>query len=145
MMDAGVTFIDPSSSYVSSDAQIGRDCVIHPNVHVEGLSVIGEGCDLQQGSRIVNSRLGNRVTVKDHCLIIDSDIADDCAVGPFAHLRMGARMNKYAVVVNFVEVKKSAIGRGTKSMHLTYLGCYYRREDEHRRRHDNLQLRRETQ
>ena len=122
MMDAGVTFIDPSSSYVSSDAEIGRDCVIHPNVHVEGPSVIGEGCELQHGSRIVNSRLGNRVTIKDHCLIVDSDIADDCSIGPFAHLRMGARMREHAVVGNFVEVKKSTIGRGTKSMHLTYLG-----------------------
>ena len=122
MMEAGVTFIDPSSSYISSDAEIGRDCVIHPNVHVEGPSVIGEGCDLQHGTRIVNSRLGNRVTIKDHCLIVDSDIADDCAVGPFAHLRMGARMHERAVVGNFVEVKKSTIGRGTKSMHLTYLG-----------------------
>src|ERR1044072_2108232 len=122
MMDAGVTFIDPSSSYASSDAQIGRDCVIHPNVHVEGLSVIGEGCDLQQGSRISNSRLGNRVTVKDHCVIIDSDLADDCAVGPFAHLRMNARMEARSVVGNFVEVKKSRIGAGTKAMHLSYLG-----------------------
>lgn len=122
MMDAGVTFIDPSSSYVSSDAEIGRDCVIHPNVHIEGPSVIGEGCELQHGTRIANSRLGKRVTIKDHCLIVDSDIADDCAVGPFAHLRMGARMHDHAVVGNFVEVKKSTIGRGTKSMHLTYLG-----------------------
>jgi bifunctional UDP-N-acetylglucosamine pyrophosphorylase/glucosamine-1-phosphate N-acetyltransferase len=62
------------------------------------------------------------VTIKDHCLIVDSEIADDCSVGPFAHLRMGARMDEQAVVGNFVEVKKSTIGRGTKAMHLTYLG-----------------------
>ena len=62
------------------------------------------------------------MTIKDHCLIVDSEIADDCAVGPFAHLRMGSRMAERAVVGNFVEVKKSSIGRGTKSMHLTYLG-----------------------
>jgi bifunctional UDP-N-acetylglucosamine pyrophosphorylase/glucosamine-1-phosphate N-acetyltransferase len=122
MLDAGVTFIDPAHSYVSSDAQVGPDCVIHPNVHIEGRSVIGEACELQQGSRIINSRLGDRVTVKDHCLIVDSDIASDCAIGPFAHLRMGARMDQQAVVGNFVEVKKSTIGRGTKAMHLTYLG-----------------------
>ena len=60
--------------------------------------------------------------IKDHCLIIDSDVANDCAVGPFAHLRMNARMEERAVVGNFVEVKKSTIGRGTKAMHLTYLG-----------------------
>lgn len=122
MLDVGVTFIDPSHSYISSEAQVGRDCVIHPNVHIEGKSIIGEGCEIHQGSRITNSRLGDRVTVKDHCVIIDSEIADDCAVGPFAHLRMNARMEERAVVGNFVEVKKSRIGRGTKAMHLSYLG-----------------------
>jgi bifunctional UDP-N-acetylglucosamine pyrophosphorylase/glucosamine-1-phosphate N-acetyltransferase len=122
MLESGVTFIDPSNTYVSADAQIGRDCVIHPNVHIEGDSIIGEGCEIQQGSRVVNSRLGNRAVIKDHCLIVDSTIANDCSVGPFAHLRMGARMGEKSVVGNFVEVKKSTIGRGTKSMHLTYLG-----------------------
>jgi bifunctional UDP-N-acetylglucosamine pyrophosphorylase/glucosamine-1-phosphate N-acetyltransferase len=122
MLDGGVTFIDPSNAYISSEAQIGRDCVIHPGVHVEGASIIGESCEIQQGSRVVNSKLGNRVMVKDHSLIFDSEIDDDCSVGPFAHLRMGARMDERAVVGNFVEVKKSTIGRGTKAMHLTYLG-----------------------
>jgi bifunctional UDP-N-acetylglucosamine pyrophosphorylase/glucosamine-1-phosphate N-acetyltransferase len=122
MLDDGVTFIDPSHAYISNDAKIGRDCIIHPDVHIQGDSVLGEGCEIQQGARIVNSRLGNRVTIKDHCLIVDSDIADDCAVGPFAHLRMNAKLEERAVVGNFVEVKKSTIGRGTKSMHLTYLG-----------------------
>jgi bifunctional UDP-N-acetylglucosamine pyrophosphorylase / glucosamine-1-phosphate N-acetyltransferase len=122
MIEDGVTFVDPSHSYVSSDAQIGRDSVIHPDVHIQGRSVIGEACEIQQGSRIVNSRIGNRVTIKDHCVIIDSEIADNCAVGPFAHLRMNAQMEERSVVGNFVEVKKSRIGRGAKSMHLTYLG-----------------------
>jgi len=122
MIEGGVTFIDPSHSYISDEAQIGPDCIIHPNVHVEGKSAIGEGCEIYQGARIRNSRLGNRVTVKDHCLIVDSVIADDCAVGPFAHLRMNAQMEERAVVGNFVEVKKSRIGSGTKAMHLTYLG-----------------------
>jgi bifunctional UDP-N-acetylglucosamine pyrophosphorylase/glucosamine-1-phosphate N-acetyltransferase len=122
MLDGGVTFIDPSHAYVSSEAQVGRDCVIHPDVHIEGRSIIGEGCEIYHGARITDSRLGDRVTVKDHCVIIDSDIADDCAVGPFAHLRMDARLEERAVVGNFVEVKKSRIGRRTKAMHLTYLG-----------------------
>ena len=122
MLDGGVTFIDPAHAYISSEAQVGRDSIIHPDVHIEGKSVIGEGCDIQQGSRITDSRLGDRVTVKDHCVIVDSEIADDCVVGPFAHLRMNARMEERAVVGNFVEVKKSQIGRGTKAMHLTYLG-----------------------
>ena len=96
--------------------------MIHPDVHIEGKSIIGEACEIHQGSRISNSRLGNRVTVKDHCVILDSEVADDCAVGPFAHLRMNAQLEERAVIGNFVEVKKSRIGRGTKSMHLTYLG-----------------------
>ncbi len=122
MIEEGVTFIDPSHAYVSSDAKVGRDTVIHPDVHIQGEAVIGDACEIHHGSRIVNSRIGNRVTIKDHCLVLDSQIADDCAVGPFAHLRMNARMDERAVVGNFVEVKKSHIGRGTKSMHLTYLG-----------------------
>jgi bifunctional UDP-N-acetylglucosamine pyrophosphorylase / glucosamine-1-phosphate N-acetyltransferase len=122
MLEDGVTFIDPSHTYISSDASIGRDCVIHPDVHIQGKSVIGEGCEIHHGSRISDSRIGERVTIKDHCVIVDSAIADDCAVGPFAHLRMNAVMAERSVVGNFVEVKKSQIGRGTKSMHLTYLG-----------------------
>jgi bifunctional UDP-N-acetylglucosamine pyrophosphorylase/glucosamine-1-phosphate N-acetyltransferase len=122
MIESGVTFIDPSHAYISSEAQIGCDTVIHPDVHIEGSTTIGEACEIHQGSRISNSRIGNRVTIKDHCLVLDSEIADDCAVGPFAHLRMSARMDERSVVGNFVEVKKSHIGRGTKSMHLTYLG-----------------------
>jgi bifunctional UDP-N-acetylglucosamine pyrophosphorylase/glucosamine-1-phosphate N-acetyltransferase len=122
MLEAGVTFIDPSHTYISSDAEIGRDCIIHPGVHVEGQAILGEACEVHQGSRLVNSKLGRRVVVKDHCLIVDSAIADDCSVGPFAHLRMGAQMDERAVVGNFVEVKKSSIGADTKSMHLTYLG-----------------------
>jgi len=122
MVEDGVTFIDPSHTYVSSEARVGRDCVIHPDVQIQGQTVIGEACEIHHGARISNSRLGDRVTIKDHCVIVDSEIANDCAVGPFAHLRMNAQMEERAVIGNFVEVKKSRIGRGTKSMHLTYLG-----------------------
>jgi bifunctional UDP-N-acetylglucosamine pyrophosphorylase/glucosamine-1-phosphate N-acetyltransferase len=122
MTDAGVTFIDPSHAYVSADAQIGADTVIYPDVSIEGASVIGEGCVIRAGARITNSRLGNNVTVKDHSIVIDSEIGTNCSVGPFAHLRMNARLDEGAMVGNFVEVKKSRIGRKTKAMHLTYLG-----------------------
>ena len=122
MLDEGVTFIDPAHSYISSEARIGRDCVIHPDVHIEGPCVIGEACQILHGARIVNSTLGNRVTVKDHSVIITSDIEDDCSVGPFAHLRMAVHMRERSSIGNFVEAKKTTIGRGTKSMHLTYLG-----------------------
>ena len=122
MVDAGVTFIDPSHSYVSAESQIGRDCVIYPDVSIEGKSVLGEGCVIRSGARITNSRLGDKVTVQDHSVIVDSEIGSNCSVGPFAHLRMNAILEDKATIGNFVEVKKSLIGRGTKAMHLTYLG-----------------------
>jgi bifunctional UDP-N-acetylglucosamine pyrophosphorylase/glucosamine-1-phosphate N-acetyltransferase len=122
MVDDGVTFIDPSHAYVSAEAEVGRDCIIYPGVSIEGKSVIGEACEIRSGTRITNSRLGSNVVVKDHCVVIDSEIQSDCAVGPFAHLRMNAVLEEGSVVGNFVEVKKSRLGRGSKAMHLTYLG-----------------------
>jgi bifunctional UDP-N-acetylglucosamine pyrophosphorylase/glucosamine-1-phosphate N-acetyltransferase len=122
MTEGGVTFIDPSHAYISSEASIGADSIIYPDVAIEGASVLGEGCVIRSGVRITNSRLGNNVVVKDHSIIVDSEIGANCSVGPFAHLRMNARLEETATIGNFVEVKKSRIGRGTKAMHLTYLG-----------------------
>jgi bifunctional UDP-N-acetylglucosamine pyrophosphorylase/glucosamine-1-phosphate N-acetyltransferase len=122
MVDAGVTFLDPSHAYVSAEAEVGRDCRIYPGVSIEGKSVIGEGCEIRSGTRIANSRLGNNVVVKDHSVVIDSEVESNCSVGPFAHLRMNAVLEEGSVVGNFVEVKKSRLGRRSKAMHLTYLG-----------------------
>jgi bifunctional UDP-N-acetylglucosamine pyrophosphorylase/glucosamine-1-phosphate N-acetyltransferase len=122
MLDGGVTFIDPSHAYISSDAQIGRDCVIHPDVVIEGKTTIGEGCVIRNGTRISNSTIGHNVTIKDHCVIVDSEVSANCSLGPFAHLRMNAKLDENAAVGNFVELKQSTLGKGSKSMHLSYLG-----------------------
>ena len=122
MIESGVTFIDPSHAYITPEAEIGRDTIIYPDVTIDGKSVIGENCVIRSGARISNSKLGDNVTVKDHSLIVDSEIASNCSVGPFAHLRMNATLEEKATVGNFVEVKKSRLKRGTKAMHLTYLG-----------------------
>ena len=122
MIEDGVTFIDPSHAYISAEAQIGRDTIIHPNVTIEGKTIIGEGCLIRSGARITNSRLGDNVVVKDYSIVVDSQLESNCAVGPFAHLRMNAVLEEKATVGNFVEVKKSRLKRGAKAMHLTYLG-----------------------
>jgi len=122
MIEAGVTFIDPSHAYISGDAQIGRDTVIHPGVQVEGASIVGENCELRAGVRLTNSKIGDNVLIKDHCVVVDSQIDSNCSVGPFAHLRMSSELQEGSAVGNFVELKKSKLGRGSKSMHLTYLG-----------------------
>ena len=122
MTEGGVTFIDPSHAYISAEAEVGRDCVVYPDVSIEGKSRVGRNCEIRSGTRITNSRLADNVVVKDHCVIIDSEIESNCSVGPFAHLRMNTRLEENSIVGNFVEVKKSRLGRGSKSMHLTYLG-----------------------
>ena len=122
MLDSGVTVIDPAHTYVSPDAQVGRDTVLHPGVVIEGRTTVGEGCEIHAGVRLTDARVGGGVTIKDHSVVVESEIADNCSVGPFAHLRMNARMEEGAVVGNFVEMKKSRLGRRAKSMHLTYLG-----------------------
>ena len=108
MLDGGVTFIDPSHAYISGEARLGRDCVIHPDVQIEGKTVIGDNCVIRSGTRLTNARVGDNVVIKDHCVIVDSEIASNCSVGPFAHLRMNARLEEGAAVGNFVEVKKVA-------------------------------------
>lgn len=122
MLDHGVTFIDPRTAYISARTSIGRDTVIYPNVTIEGASVIGDGCVLHPGTRIVNSTVGNNVEVRDNCVITDSSVGDHCTVGPMAHLRGQAVMAEGSKVGNFVELKKTRLGKGSKASHLTYLG-----------------------
>jgi bifunctional UDP-N-acetylglucosamine pyrophosphorylase/glucosamine-1-phosphate N-acetyltransferase len=107
---------------VSSTATVGRDTVIHPNVTVEGDSVIGRGCVLRSGSRITDSTVGDGAEVLDNCVIDGSEVGEGCKVGPMAHLRGKAVMRKGSKVGNFVELKKTDLGEGAKANHLTYLG-----------------------
>ncbi|MEZ5288602.1 MAG: bifunctional UDP-N-acetylglucosamine diphosphorylase/glucosamine-1-phosphate N-acetyltransferase GlmU [Vicinamibacterales bacterium] len=122
LMAAGVTLIDPATTYVDVDVEVGADTVLHPGVHLEGSTRIGAACEIHQGTRIVNSTLGDRVTVLDHTLILDATVGDGCSVGPFAHLRPGSALGEGARVGNFVELKKTALGAGAKANHLAYLG-----------------------
>jgi bifunctional UDP-N-acetylglucosamine pyrophosphorylase/glucosamine-1-phosphate N-acetyltransferase len=122
LMAAGVTIDDPQTTYVDPDVTIGPDTIIHPSVSLEGRTTIGAGCEIHSGVRIVDSRIGDRVVVHNHCVINDSSLETDSAVGPFAHLRGGAVVSEQARVGNFVELKKTTLGPGSKAMHLAYLG-----------------------
>jgi bifunctional UDP-N-acetylglucosamine pyrophosphorylase/glucosamine-1-phosphate N-acetyltransferase len=122
LMAAGVTIEDPETTYIDGDVAVGTDTVIHPFVSLERGTTIGEGCEIHSGARIVSSRIGDRAVVLNHCVITDSTIEHGASVGPFAHLRPGSVIRPRAKVGNFVEMKKSTLGAGSKSMHLTYLG-----------------------
>lgn len=122
LMASGVTIIDPDSTYIDADVVIGRDSVIHPQVIIEGRSRIGSNCEIHSWSHLVNVELGDHCTVNNSCVITDSKLTANNKVGPFAHLRMHAVLEPEAVVGNFVELKKTKLGRKSKSMHLTYLG-----------------------
>jgi bifunctional UDP-N-acetylglucosamine pyrophosphorylase/glucosamine-1-phosphate N-acetyltransferase len=122
LMAAGVTIEDSATTYITRDVQVGADTVLHPNVSLEGTTTVGAGCEIHSGARIVNSRIGDRVVINNHCVIADAVIEDEARIGPFAHLRSGAVVRTRAQVGNFVELKKTVLGAGSKSMHLTYLG-----------------------
>lgn len=121
-MDNGVSFIDKSSVFVHPDAKIGMDTVIYPNVYIEGKTVIGKGCTIYPNTRIVGSIIGNNVIIKDSTVIESSTVKDKAIIGPFAHIRPGSIIGSSSKVGNFVEVKKSVIGSGTKASHLSYIG-----------------------
>ncbi|HSE96952.1 MAG TPA: bifunctional UDP-N-acetylglucosamine diphosphorylase/glucosamine-1-phosphate N-acetyltransferase GlmU [Blastocatellia bacterium] len=122
LMLAGVTIIDPATTYIHQDVEIGQDTIIHPQVIIEGASRIGSDCVIQSWSRLRNVETGDGVTIKNSCVIEDSIIRGGASIGPFARLRMKADIGEKAGIGNFVEVKKSKIGKGTKASHLTYLG-----------------------
>jgi bifunctional UDP-N-acetylglucosamine pyrophosphorylase/glucosamine-1-phosphate N-acetyltransferase len=122
LMAAGVTIEDPETTYVDRDVEVGADTVIHPGVSLEGRTTVGARCELHSGVRIVDSRIADGVVVLNHCVIVQSAIGPGATVGPFAHLRGDARIGAGAKVGNFVEMKKTALGEGSKSMHLAYLG-----------------------
>ena len=122
LMAAGVTIEDPATAYIDADVTVGADTIIRPNVSLEGRTTIGSGCEIHSGARIVDSEIGDRVVVLNHCLITRSRVASDASVGPFAHLRNEADVGSGAHIGNFVELKKTAFGAGSKAGHLAYLG-----------------------
>ena len=122
LMAAGVTLIDPVTTYIDPDVEVGPDTVIHPGVVIQGHSKIGSACEIHAYVRITDSELADKVTINNFCVLVGSRVAEGAAIGPFAHLRPASDVGPGAKVGNFVELKKTTIGQGAKVNHLSYLG-----------------------
>ncbi|TFH28805.1 MAG: bifunctional UDP-N-acetylglucosamine diphosphorylase/glucosamine-1-phosphate N-acetyltransferase GlmU [Myxococcales bacterium] len=121
-MDRGVTFLDPATAYLSAAAKLGRDTVIGPNVRIEGATTIGEDCVFDGSSYLRDTRVESGVHVRWGVVTQDAQIGRGVRIGPYAHLRPEASLAPEVHIGNFVEVKKSRIGRGSKANHLAYIG-----------------------
>ncbi|MGQ9800735.1 MAG: bifunctional UDP-N-acetylglucosamine diphosphorylase/glucosamine-1-phosphate N-acetyltransferase GlmU [Candidatus Saccharicenans sp.] len=118
----GVFFLDPASTWVDLRSKVGRGTVIYPSVIIEGRSKIGKDCLIYPHCHIINSRLGNLVKVFGATVIEGGRVEDEAQVGPFSRLRPETWLRRGSHVGNFVEMKKTVFGKGSKAMHLSYLG-----------------------
>ncbi|MFA7636981.1 MAG: bifunctional UDP-N-acetylglucosamine diphosphorylase/glucosamine-1-phosphate N-acetyltransferase GlmU [Monoglobales bacterium] len=121
LMLSGVTLIDPSTTYIGTDVTIEPDCVIYPNTIIKGHSHISSGCIIGPSSMIDSSEIASGCEVL-FSTVLSSKIGSDVHIGPFAYIRPGCSVGNSVKVGDFVELKNSNIGRGTKISHLTYVG-----------------------
>ena len=121
VMLAGVTLIDPASTYIGADVVIGNDTIIYPNVVLEGATVIGSDNIIGMNCRFVDSIIGDNNDIQS-TTIVESTVGNGCKIGPMAYLRPGTVLADQVKIGDFVEVKKSQIGTGTKIPHLSYVG-----------------------
>jgi bifunctional UDP-N-acetylglucosamine pyrophosphorylase/glucosamine-1-phosphate N-acetyltransferase len=120
-MREGVSFIDPGSCTLSEGTRLGRDVVVEPQCHFRGITVVGEGCRIGPGCLLDSATIGDRVEIV-HSVVREATVASGCAIGPFAQLRPGTVLESDCRVGNFVEIKNSNIGTGSKVNHLSYIG-----------------------
>jgi bifunctional UDP-N-acetylglucosamine pyrophosphorylase/glucosamine-1-phosphate N-acetyltransferase len=122
LMLSGVTVLDPRTTYVEGTVEVGSETTLYPNCYLHGMTKIGERCIIESNSKITDAVLGNEVTIRSNVVITGSKIEDGAIIGPFAHLRPLSEIKTKAKIGNFVEVKKSVVGKGSKANHLTYIG-----------------------
>jgi bifunctional UDP-N-acetylglucosamine pyrophosphorylase/glucosamine-1-phosphate N-acetyltransferase len=120
-MKNGVTIVDPDNTYISADAEIGQDTVIYPGTVIIGKTVIGEECEIGPNSEIKDCQIGHNTNIR-HSVVHDSQIGNQVNIGPFAHIRPASVIDDGVKIGNFVEVKKSKIGKESKASHLSYIG-----------------------
>ncbi len=120
-MDNGVTIIDPNSTYIHTQVNIGNDSIIYPSTFLEGKTKIGKNCEIGPFTRLVNSTVGKDSKVT-YSVVFNSNIKKRTNIGPFSHIRPGSEISESAKIGSFVEVKKSYVGKGSKVPHLSYIG-----------------------
>ena len=121
LMDNGVTIMDPDSTFIDAGVTVGKDTVIYPFTWLEGATTVGEHCEIGPNTRFTDTKIGNHVTAHfsyGH----ECEIADEVILGPYVHLRPNTKLAHKVKIGNFVEVKNSNIGEGTKLPHLSYIG-----------------------
>ncbi|HKY32678.1 MAG TPA: bifunctional UDP-N-acetylglucosamine diphosphorylase/glucosamine-1-phosphate N-acetyltransferase GlmU [Candidatus Polarisedimenticolia bacterium] len=122
LMASGVTIVDPSITYIEPGVTVGPDTVIHPLARLEGRTAVGAGCVIGALCRLTDTTVGDGAVLLDLCVASESVIGPGAKVGPLAHLRPGTVLDEGVHIGNFVEVKKSRLGKGSKANHLSYLG-----------------------
>ena len=122
LMEAGTTIFRPETCDIDADVEIGTDTVIEPFVQLIGRTKIGADCRIRSYSVITNCEIGDNVLVRPGCILEDSIVRNGAQLGPYSHLRPGSDIGEGAHVGNFVETKKTRLGKGSKANHLTYLG-----------------------
>ncbi len=122
LMLSGVTIVNPEVTYISPGVSIGADTVIYPNTFIYGSTKVGRGCKIGPSVWIEDSKVGDEVTIAFSSYITKAIIGDKARIGPFAHLRKESQILSGAKIGNFVEIKKSKVGRGSKVPHLSYVG-----------------------
>ena len=122
LVAAGVTLLDPATTFVDDTVTIGAGTVLHPGVTLEGKTAIGANCRVRSWVRITDSTIGDNVLINDNCIIVESRVDAGARVGPFAHIRPASHVKRDARVGNFVELKRTVLGDGSKANHLSYLG-----------------------
>lgn len=120
-MMAGVTFEDSASTYISSEVILGEDVIIGPNVSITGQTIIGDDVAIGPNSIIKDSKIGKGTTILSS-IILESELGENCIIGPFAYLRPDNLLGNKVKVGDFVELKKTKVGHGSKIPHHSYIG-----------------------
>ncbi len=122
LMAAGVTIFQPETVVIDAGVSVGADTVLEPFTQLLGSTTVGEGCLIRSYSVLENTTLADKVTVRHGCILEESEIAAGAVLGPYAHLRPQSIVDEQAYVGNFVELKNTRLGKGSKAGHLAYLG-----------------------